>query len=665
MKFSRIPLAVAFFSAIFLAASGLQAQQPPATLEIGPLERVKVDAFAQLLSDATGRPFAVAGDVDAAFTVIVPGNDPLNLPAKDVYAFGLSVLASAGLSVVEEGNSCRIVRLPEGGGLSVGAAETAGVTPHGLVTRVFQLKNVAADDIRRVLEGGGGKKGWIAVLESSNHLVVTDTAGTIARVAKLIEELDKPGLSRTTEIVTLKFADADALAQQLNLVAAQTLQSEGSVLADRLQSSNGAFKSPALLRNALAISAPRANSLILVGQPAQIEEFKKLISKLDVDVATGRGNLNAIALRYLKAEETAKSISSLLEKSAARAANGADVKRIAVEANVVNNSLIVDAAPNDFAMVKQLVESLDRMPGQVHLSVLIAEVSDNDGFTWGVSLTSLDTPDGKGKNAFSAGSRLAPDTKSMITDAANGVMPQGITAAILHGSGTGPDGKEIISYPGLVSIDALKTDGNFKILSETALQAQNNMEGSVGIVDEIPILTSTIEGGSGTSRDVIQNIERKEVGVKLKFTPHIVPGELVRMELTPSIEAVDATSSSDNLTPTISKRTATTAVTVPNGQTIVIAGLTRTNIQKVDRRIPILGSIPLLGWLFRYKNEVETKTNLLIFVTPTIITKPEDASGTTKAWKLKTGIDPENETAGKGQDAQSEKGAETPAVPAK
>lgn len=222
-----IPLTTAVLcAALVLVASALHAQQAPSTLAIGPLDRVKVDAFAQLLSDATGRPFAVAGDVDAAFTVIVPGNDPLNLPADDVYAFGLSVLASAGLSVVEEGNSCRIVRLPEGGGLSVGAPETKGAAPHGLVTRVFQLKNVAADDIRRVLEGGGGKKGWIAVLESSNHLVVTDTAGTIARVAKLIEELDKPGTSRISEIVSLKYADADSLASQLNLVASQTLRAK-------------------------------------------------------------------------------------------------------------------------------------------------------------------------------------------------------------------------------------------------------------------------------------------------------------------------------------------------------------------------------------------------------------------------------------------------------
>lgn len=620
------------------AAAPAAAKPAGPTIGFGAMDHVNVKEFAQLLSDATGRPFAVAGDVDAAFTVIVPNGEQLRLPADDVYAFGLSVLASAGLSIIEEGQSCRIVRLPEGGGLSVGTPEGDAAESRGLVTRVFRLKHVGADDVRRVLEGGGGKKGWISILEASNHLVVTDTARTIDRIGKLIEELDQPGLSRKTEIVKLQFADAESLAAQLNLVAAQTVQSEGNQLAARLHTGNNV--PAALLRSGVAVAAPRANSVILVGQEAQIAEFKELIAKLDVDVPTGHGNLNAIFLQYLKAEDAAKELSSLLEKSAARSADGKGVRRIAVEASAVNNALIVDAAPNDYQIVRQLVASMDTPPGQVHLSVLIAEVTDSDGFTWGASLTALDTPNGKGNTTWSAGSRLAADSSSLIEGAASGIMPQGLTAAVLHGSGTDASGNTIISYPGIVSIEALKADSNVNILSETSLQAQNNMEGNVNIVDEIPILKSTIEGGSGSSRDVIQNIERQEVGVKLKFTPHIVPGNLVRMELTPSIESVISTSTADALTPTIAKRTATTTVTVADGHTIVIAGLTRTKTQKVDRRIPILGYIPVIGWLFRYKADVEEKTNLLICVTPTILAKPEDAQKPTDAWRRKTGIDP-------------------------
>ena len=121
--------------------------------------------------------------------------------------------------------------------------------------------------------------------------------------------------------------------------------------------------------------------------------------------------------------------------------------------------------------------------------------------------------------------------------------------------------------------------------------------------------------------------------------PHVIPGGLVRMDLQPSIESVISSgSSTTEFTPTIAKRTANTTVTVPDGQTIVIAGLTRKDKQKVDHRLPLLGDIPLLGWFFRYTREIEKTANLLILVTPTIIREPGDATGSTQAWRLRTGI---------------------------
>lgn len=626
-------------SLILAFSAGLVIVAGASDVKIAPLNGGSVATFAQILSNATGRPFAVAGGVDnATFSVLLPNNMPLDLPSDDAYAFGLSVLTSAGLSVIEEGNACRIVRLPEGGGLSVGASSTETNDVHGLVTRVFRLKHVAANDVRLVLEGGSGKKGWITVLETSNHLVVTDTARTLERVKQLVDELDQPGLSRKTEIVKLSYADAESLAVQLNTIAAQALQSEGAMLAQRLNSQNGSPVPPALLRAGIAVAAPRANSLILVGQESQIAEFKDLIGKLDIDVATGYGNLNFIPLQYLKAEDTAKMLTSLLDKTAAKSSDGKGVRRIAVEASIVNNALIVDAAPNDFQLVKQLVENLDKVPGQVHVSLLIAEVTEGNGFTWNPRLTAIDTPNRSGETRFSAGSRMEADTSSLVEGASQGVFPQGLSAAIGHGRANGEGGFSV-AYPGVISIEALKSDSNVNIISETALQAQNNIQAEVKIVDDIPYLKSSVEG-SGSDRDFIQNVDRMEVGVTLKFTPYIVPDNSVRMVLEPTIASVISTGI-DSLNPTIAKRSANTTVTVPDGETIVIAGLTRTSKKKVEHRIPILGSIPLLGWFFRYKSDVEEVTNLLIFVTPTIITSPADAVAPSLKWQKKTGISPE------------------------
>jgi general secretion pathway protein D len=280
--------------------------------------------------------------------------------------------------------------------------------------------------------------------------------------------------------------------------------------------------------------------------------------------------------------------------------------------------------------------------------LLIAEVTTGNGFTWNPSFTVLDIANKQGDTGVSGGSRLVGDTQSLIGGAASGMLPQGLTAAVSHDAVTFDANGNLTggSFPGILSIEALKSDSNLKIISETALQAQNNIEAEVKIVDDIPYLKSSVEG-SGSDRDYIQNIDRMEVGVTLKFTPYIVPGNSVRMVLEPTIASVVGTTT-DSLNPTIAKRSANTTVTVPDGNTIVIAGLTRTATKKVEHRIPILGYIPLLGWLFRYKSDVEETTNLLIFVTPTIVATPADASAPSALWQQKTGITPDDGERGTG-----------------
>jgi general secretion pathway protein D len=173
--------------------------------------------------------------------------------------------------------------------------------------------------------------------------------------------------------------------------------------------------------------------------------------------------------------------------------------------------------------------------------------------------------------------------------------------------------------------------------------AQDNKEASVSIVNQIPILKSTIQGGSGTSRDVIQNIERMDVGIKLKITPHVIPNGQVRMELNPSIEAVVDAGPSGQYTPTTARREVSTVVTVPDGETIVIAGLTREDKIKVVHKIPILGSIPLIGWLFRHTVDSTEKTNLLIFVTPRVMKNPAGALQLRQDLQKRTGLQFEDE----------------------
>ncbi|MBN1557312.1 MAG: type II secretion system secretin GspD [Lentisphaerae bacterium] len=596
-------------------------------------DQVDVGTFVKLVGDLTGRKFALAEGVTGKITVVSP-----KITRDEVYPLFLSILESVGCSVVRDGELHRVVPLPAHESmLATIVGPDEAVTADGLVTKVFRLDHVPAAEVRQVLEAGirGGKTGAVGAIEESNHLIVTDTASSIRRVARLVEEIDRPGLARAAEVVPLRFAGADALAEELNLAVAQ-VESRGERLRRRLPS-GGAAEGNA---PPTVVASPHSNSLILVGSASQIEMLKGIIAKMDVDAPSARGRLNAIFLKYMGAEEAAESIGQLLQAAGEKTDGGAERRAIAIQASPANNALLVDASPGDFEIVKRLVDQLDRVQQQVHIAVLIAEHSIGDDLTLGVQMAAVDLPGEEGDITAQGGSLFEGGTDSLMATIQQGLFPRGITVGVAHGTRVDNEGNVVLGYPGVINIEAIKQDARFKVLSETSLEVQNNREASVSIVNDIPILKSTVQG-SGSDRDFIQNIERMEVGIKLKLTPQIIPGGEVRMELNPSIEAViDQGSSATEFTPTIARREVSTTVTVPDRRMIVIAGLTREDSNRTERRVPVLGSLPLLGWLFRYTADRSEKVNLLIFVTPRIVAGPEDADAVAREWQRKTGLSP-------------------------
>ena len=357
---------------------------------------------------------------------------------------------------------------------------------------------------------------------------------------------------------------------------------------------------------------------MLVGTTVQLAEIKRIALMMDVEASSGYGRLNAIFLKYLSAEEAAKSLNALLAKSVVKDQR----QRIAIEPSVANNALIVDAAPKDFEYVRSLVEQLDQVPQQVLVEILIVEVNLGKSLDLGVEWSTIDIPK-NGKTTALGRSNLG-DTDAITELATKGVFPQGLAIGIAKGTYTDSSGNVFPKIP--VLIQALAQNRDVKILSNVPLLAQNNTEASVSVVDNIPILKSTVEGGAGTARDMIQNIDRVDVGMKLKFTPHVNPDREVTMQLTPSIEAIIDEGEEGKYTPTIAKREVSTTVTVPDKATVVISGLIREDRIKTVSKIPLLGDIPLLGILFRSTSDQKQRTNLLIFVTPHIVTDIQEAA---------------------------------------
>jgi general secretion pathway protein D len=597
-------------------------------------DQVDVGTFVKLVGEITGRKFVVSDDVRGKITVVSP-----RVRREDVYSLFVSILESVGCSVIADGEMTRVVRLPERATLLatvVGVGET--IPADGLVTKIFRLDHVAAGELRKILEAGisGGKAGALGAVEETNHLVVTDTAETVRRVEKMVREIDRPGLARATEVVALQYATADDVADEVNLAMAE-VQSRGERLRQRLAPGGSAQQAAGRPDAPLVVASPHANKLILVGTAAQLEQLRALIAQMDVDAPSGRGRLNAIFLKYISAEEAAESITKLLQTSAEKAETASQRRRLAIQASPSSNALLVDAAPGDFEIVKRLVEQLDRVPQQVHISVMIAEHSIRDALSLGVEMAAVDLPDVVGETTLQGGSLFRGGADSLLGTIQQGLFPRGISFGVARGSRVNAEGEIVADYPGIINVDAVKRDGRFKIVSETSLEAQNNREASVSIVNEIPILKSTVQG-TGENRDFIQNIERVEVGIKLVLTPQIIPGGEVRMQLNPRIEAVVETEAGDaGLTPTIARREVATTVTVPDNETIVIAGLTREDKRREEQRVPILGSIPFVGWLFRKTADEVEKVNLLIFVTPRIVTETGNADVILDEWEAKVG----------------------------
>jgi general secretion pathway protein D len=566
-------------------------------------EQADIRLVTQIVGRITGKNFVVPEGVTGKVTILTQGN----IPVEEVYSLYLNMLEASGYTVAEQGGVYRVVALP--GGPSIPSGSGLG---GGLVTKLIPLKNVSAGDIKKSMESlvRGGKEGALEVFVPGNHLIVTDTAANVERLEKLVAELDKPGSGSVVEVIQLEHANAEDVADQLRATFGATDSAVNKINRHFKQVAGGTGAMPT---DFTVVAAPQANSLILVGLPMQINETKRIIGLMDVENAHGFGRLNAIFLKYLSAEEASKSLNALLGKNVEKETTR---RTIAIEPSIANNALLVDASPQDFEYVRRLVERLDVVPQQVLVEVLIAEVNMAKGLDLGVEWFGIDQPGESGTGGF--GRTRYGEEDSMMSLLTEGSFPQGLALGVISGVFTGPDGTEYNQIP--FYLKAMAEDRDIKILSNIPLWAQNNMEASVSVVDNIPILTSAVEG-SGSDRDFIQNIERLDVGIKLTLTPHVNPDREIQLDLNPSIESVvEQSGSTLEYTPTIAKREVKTTVTIPDRSTVIISGLIREDTAKITTKVPFLGDIPLLGALFRSTSEVKKRTNLLIFVTPRIVT---------------------------------------------
>ncbi|MEJ2131743.1 MAG: type II secretion system secretin GspD, partial [Gammaproteobacteria bacterium] len=544
------------------------------------------------IATITGKTFVIDPRVKGKVTVI--SNTALNEHA--VYELFLSVLRVHGYAAVPAGPVVKIVQQTLAKQSASEADFDRDVAGEQLVTQVIPATNVAASELVKILRPMVPQYGHIAAVDYPNVVIVSDHAENIVRLMTLVEQIDVAS-DEVLEVIPLQEAYVGTMVALLEKIAPTQIGS-------------GA-KGPQAVQ---VVANERNNSLVLKGKRRPVNELVAMIRKLDAP-ATQTGTTQVIRLQHADAAKVAEILGGLV--GAAQEGREGETP-VTIQPDEALNAIVVRAEPAVMAEVISIVERLDVRRVQVLIEAAIVEVSvdatDAVGFDWAVVDTSGKTVP-LATTALS--SSLATLLAGLVGDGTDGDPPeinidpvQGIgaigsinqpTMAVARLDTSG------ISFAGLIRGLATSRDSN--LLSTPSIVTLDNEEAKILVGQNVPFRTGTFTTSTGTADNPFNTITREDVGVELTVTPHIHDGSSVRLEVSQEVSSVLPTELDDIVT---NKRTIDTTVLVDDGDTIVLGGLIQDDVAVATSKVPLLGSIPRLGRLFRADTTTRTKVNLLV-----------------------------------------------------
>lgn len=532
-------------------------------------------------------------------TITVRSYDRLN--DEQYYQFFLSVLDVYGFAVVDMKNGVlKVVRAKDAKTAAVPLASDAQPGKGDeVVARVVSVNNVPARDLVPLLRQLNDNAGVGSVVhyEPSNVLLMTGRAGVIKHLMEIVERVDKAG---DRSVVTLPLAYASA-ADVVKMVTELTRDAGKSA-------SSG-------LMIANVVADERTNSVLISGEPNSRQLIIAIVKQLDREQFV-QGNTRVIYLKYAKATDLVEVLTGIgdtiqgEQKSAKPAI--ALRKDITIKAHEQTNSLILTAAPDVMRDLEGVIAQLDIRRAQVLVEAIIAEVQDADGLNLGIQWANKNS----GMSQFT-------NTGLPITTAiagANQYKKEGAVDSSIASTLNGLNGIAAGFYQGnwAMLLSALSSNSKNDILATPSIVTLDNMEAMFNVGQEVPVLS----GSQTTSGDnVFNTVERKTVGIKLKVKPQINEGDSVLLEIEQEVSSVAdaASSSSADLGATFNTRTVNNAVLVGSGETVVVGGLLDKSVTDSVYKVPVLGDIPVLGYLFRSNSKKVSRRNLMLFIRPSII----------------------------------------------
>lgn len=621
----RVILVLFFMVSVSLSASAATEQ----TWTVN-LKDADIRAFVTQVSDITGYSFVIDPRVKGKVTVI--SNVPMS--RDQVYEMFLSVLQVHDFTAIPGKDVIKVVRQNDAKQTAENLSMLHKVPSEQLVTRVIQINNANALELVPILRPMVAKYGHLAGVAAANALIISDHIANIERLSNIVDELDSPS-KYELEVIQLQDAWVGDMVKLLEELAPGELNKGGA-------------KSP----NKFSVVADeRSNRLILKGDVNFRDKMRELIDKLD-QPAVSSGTTKVIRLKHADAESLAEILKGLLgdltSEQKEKKGNTKGQSAASVYADEGLNALVIRADPTIVKEIEEIIYQLDIRRAQVLIEAAIVELEDNGGEGLGVQWAFYDQ-DGAVPGMLMNFKNLGISATTVLGAIASGDNTTAASAAsgavdgVSFGFGQSREGG--ISWGAFVQ--ALSTATNANLLSTPKLITMDNQESSIHVGENIPIITGqSTSTGSGVTNP-FTTISREDVGVKLKVTPSISDGDVVRLEIEQESSSIgdSVENASDIVT---KKRVLNTHVMADNGETIVLGGLIRDDITKSVSKVPLLGDIPYLGALFRSTSESRTKKNLLVFLRPTILRDKDIARDVSQKkydslWELNLNMLPEEQ----------------------
>jgi len=611
-----------------------------------------IEAVVKAVAEMTGRNFIIDPKIKGTVNIISARPVPKSL----VYPTLLSALRMQGVAAVE-GNGITKLVLEADAKMHGSAVGSGNVAAGGdrLVTQVIALRNESAQQLVSVLRPLISPNNTIAAYPGSNALIITDYAENLRRIEKIIASLDQPPAGEPL-LVTLKNASAIDLVPLLNrLLGAETaVGAAGGQPADAQQ-------------RVTVVADPRSNSILLRSEnPARAARARTLIEQLDTPGRPG-GNMFIVYLKNADAARVAQTVRALLsggsdagtistagpsvignQLGSATAANagsgnvsgssassptptannanpfsggsnsgGAMSGGLSIQADVANNALIIMGPEPLYNNLRAVIEKLDVRRAQVFVEALIVEVAADRAAEFGIQwqiLQGIDKTNVQGFGGTNFGTRDSGN--NIIAGSINiSALGQGLNLGVIDGTVSIPGFGRITNLGFLAR--ALETDAGANILSTPTLLTLDNEEARIIVGQNVPIVTGQFTTPGSLSTQPFQTFDRRDIGVMLRVKPQITEGGSIRLSIYQEVSRIESFTTTTGLV--LSKRALESSVIVDDQQVAVLGGLIQDSFADGSDRVPVLGSIPGIGALFRYDARKRQKVNLMIFLKPTVV----------------------------------------------